>query len=89
MSFEQAINQVAHHSLKAILQEHSRDKIKAKVPIIAIVGTGTNRQLIRLGKDYWVESETSVIDALTSANFNAYITSLVRDVSSEKSIVND
>ncbi len=89
LSFEQAINQVAHHSLKAILQEHSRDKIKAKVPIIAIVGTGTNRQLIRLGKDYWVESETSVIDALTSANFNAYITSLVRDVSSEKSIVND
>ena len=82
LSFEQAINQVSYHSLKGILQQHSGDKNQGKVPVIAIIGSGQNRQLIRLGQDYWVRNETSVIEALRKANFNAYPTPLVSDLSS-------
>ena len=82
LSFEQAVNQVSYHSLKGILQQHSGDKNQGKVPVIAIIGSGQNRQLIRLGQDYWVRNETSVIEALRKANFNAYPTPLVSDLSS-------
>ncbi|ACB54071.1 DNA polymerase III alpha subunit, C-terminal intein/extein [Crocosphaera subtropica ATCC 51142] len=82
LSLEQAINQVSYHSLKGILQEHSGDKNKAKVPVIAIIGSGENRQLIRLGQDYWVQNDQSVIEALRKAHFNAYPTPLVSDLSS-------
>ena len=82
LSLEQAVNQVSYHSLKGILQEHSGDKNQGKVPVIAIIGSGQNRQLIRLGQDYWVRNETSVIEALRKANFNAYPTPLVSDLSS-------
>ncbi|MGK7939982.1 MAG: OB-fold nucleic acid binding domain-containing protein [Crocosphaera sp.] len=82
LSFEQAVNQVAYHSLKGILQQYSGDKNQGKIPVIAIIGNGQNRQLIRLGQDYWVRNETSVIQALKKANFNAYPTPLVSDLSS-------
>ncbi|WP_107671158.1 OB-fold nucleic acid binding domain-containing protein [Cyanothece sp. BG0011] len=82
LSLEQAINQVSYHSLKGILQEHSGDKSKAKVPVIAIIGSGENRQLIRLGQDYWVQNDQSVVEALRKAHFNAYPTPLVNDLSS-------
>ncbi len=82
LSIEQATNQVSYHSLKGILQEHSGDKNQAKVPVIAIIGTGENRQLVRLGEDYWVKNDQSVVEALKKANFNAYPTPLVSDLSS-------
>lgn len=82
LSLEQAINQVSYHSLKGILQEHSGDKSQAKVPVIAIIGSGENRQLIRLGQDYWVQNDQSVVEALRKAHFNAYPTPLVNDLSS-------
>ncbi|MDJ0601649.1 MAG: OB-fold nucleic acid binding domain-containing protein [Crocosphaera sp.] len=82
LSVEQAMNQVSYHSLKGILQEHSGDKNQSKVPVIAIIGSGENRQLIRLGEDYWVHNDKSVVEALRKANFNAYPTPLVSDLSS-------
>ncbi len=82
LSFEQAVNQVSYHSLKGILQQYSGDKNQAKVPVIAIIGSGDNRQLIRLGEDYWVHNDKSVVEALKKANFNAYPTPLVNDLSS-------
>ncbi|MGK7954507.1 MAG: OB-fold nucleic acid binding domain-containing protein [Crocosphaera sp.] len=82
LSVEQAVNQVSYHSLKGILQQHSGDKHQAKVPVIAIIGNGENRQLIRLGEEYWVKNDESVVESLKKANFNAYPTPLVTDLSS-------
>ncbi|MDJ0509039.1 MAG: OB-fold nucleic acid binding domain-containing protein [Crocosphaera sp.] len=82
LSLEQVAKPNYYHSLKGILQQHSGDKNQGKVPVIAIIGNGQNRQLIRLGQDYWVRNENSVIEALRKANFNAYPTPLVSDLSS-------
>ncbi|MEL4895492.1 helix-hairpin-helix domain-containing protein [Crocosphaera sp. Alani8] len=82
LSIEQAVNQVSYHSLKGILQEYSGKKNQAKVPVIAIINNGDNRQLIRLGEDYWVHNDKLVIEALKKANFNAYPTPLVTNLSS-------
>ncbi|MDJ0582619.1 OB-fold nucleic acid binding domain-containing protein [Crocosphaera sp.] len=82
LSIEQAVDQVSYHNLKGILQTYSGNKNQAKIPVIAIIGNGENRQLVRLGEDYWVNNDKSVVEALKKANFNAYPTPLVSNLSS-------
>ena len=82
LSIEQVVDQVSYHKLKGIVQAYSGNKNQAKIPVIAIIGSGENRQLVRLGEDYWVHNATSVVEALKKANFNAYTTPLVSNLSS-------
>ncbi|MEA5536582.1 OB-fold nucleic acid binding domain-containing protein [Crocosphaera sp. XPORK-15E] len=75
LTFEQAIDNPPNHSLnslKAILQEYSGDKNKAKTPVIATIGKGKNKQLIRFNQNYWVQNEATVIKALNNASFYAH-----------------
>ncbi|GBF82189.1 OB-fold nucleic acid binding domain-containing protein [Aphanothece sacrum] len=72
LTLEQATNRVSQNSLKGIIQEQSGDKSKAKTPIIAIIGKGKQRQFVRLGLNYWVQNETTTVDALNHAGFDAY-----------------
>ncbi|HAC66377.1 MAG TPA: trans-splicing intein-formed DNA polymerase III subunit alpha C-terminal partner DnaE-C [Cyanothece sp. UBA12306] len=74
---QQAMNPVSQNSLKGILQEHSGDKSRAKIPVIAIIGTSINQQFIRLGTNYWVQNEFSAITSLNHAGFNAYTSPLM------------
>jgi len=62
--------------LRTILKEHSGEKEKAKVPVIAIVQAGTSRQLVRFGRQFWVQDSMSAIQALKNASFIAHIQQL-------------
>jgi DNA polymerase-3 subunit alpha len=75
LSLQDAVNQNRQNHLKSILQ--SGDKQKAKVPVIATIGTGTQRQFVRLGQNYWVQDGQQIVNSLIDAGFLADTTSLI------------
>jgi len=74
---QEALNPIRQHQLKSIIQEYSGDKNMAKVPVIAVIGQETQRQLVRFGQDFWVENEPTAIQALQNAGFLAHSQSLI------------
>jgi DNA polymerase-3 subunit alpha len=68
---EQASDSAKQNSLKRILRGDSSDKAKGKVPVIATIGHGAERQFVRLGEDYWVQDESRSLEALKSGGFAA------------------
>ena len=64
------------YRLRTILQEQSGDKEKAKVPVIGIVQDGNSRQLVRFGRQFWVQDSRTAVQALQSANFFAHMQQL-------------
>jgi DNA polymerase III subunit alpha len=77
LNLEEAINPLTQNNLKILLHDQLGEKNRAKVPVIAIVGNGEQRQFIRFGQNYWVQSEQTVVKALIKAGFNAYTTPLI------------
>ncbi len=80
------------HRLKTILQEQSGEKEKANVPVVAIVTSPnrqgnlpgetlsqglTSRQVVRFGRQFWVQDCKTAVDALNAARFPAHIQPLV------------
>ncbi|MBE9008207.1 trans-splicing intein-formed DNA polymerase III subunit alpha C-terminal partner DnaE-C [Fortiea sp. LEGE XX443] len=61
------------HNLRTILKELSGDKEKAKVPVIGIVQAGNSRQLVRFGRQFWVQDARSTVLALQNARFLAHV----------------
>ena len=72
LNLQQAIDVSSQSKLKGILQEQSGDKSSAKVPVVAIVGQGHQRQFIRLGQNYWVQNDHNTVQSLNQAGFDAY-----------------
>ncbi len=72
LNIEQAGDLQKQQYLKSILQEQSGDKEKATTPVIAIVTAANQRQLVRFGRQYWVQNCHTAIAALKAANFLAY-----------------
>ncbi|MEH2135516.1 helix-hairpin-helix domain-containing protein [Nostoc sp.] len=64
------------HLLKTILQAHSVDKEKAKMPVIGIIQTENSRKLVRLGWQFCVQDSRITVQALQNASFPAHIKSL-------------
>ena len=62
--------------LKAILQEQSGQKNKAKVPVLAKVVASHQCQFVRFGSKYWVQNCTAAVIALNNAGFPARSSSL-------------
>ena len=60
------------HHLKSILQEHSGEKENAKVPVVAIVTASNQRQLVRFGRQFWVQDCQTTVEALLAARFPAH-----------------
>ncbi|BAZ90785.1 nucleic acid-binding OB-fold tRNA/helicase-type protein [Raphidiopsis curvata NIES-932] len=60
------------HHLRSILKEQSGDKDKAKVPVIGIVQAGSYRQVVRFGKQYWVQDASLTVQSLRNAQFSAH-----------------
>ncbi|QNP28424.1 helix-hairpin-helix domain-containing protein [Cylindrospermopsis curvispora] len=60
------------HHLRSILKEQSGDKDKAKVPVIGIVQAGNYRQVVRFGKQYWVQDASITVQSLRNAQFSAH-----------------
>ncbi|HYX14961.1 MAG TPA: OB-fold nucleic acid binding domain-containing protein [Nostoc sp.] len=73
---QQAGNIDELHRLKIILQEHSGDKEKAKMPVIGIIQTENSRKLVRLGWQFCVQDSRITVQALQNASFPAHIKSL-------------
>lgn len=69
---EQATDSARQNSLKRILKGNYSEKTKGKVPVIATVGSGSQRYFVRLSEDYWVQDENSSLEALKNAGFAAY-----------------
>lgn len=78
LSLKDANDPLRQNALKGLLQERSGEKNKSKVPVIAILGEGEQRQMIRLGQRYWVQDDSATIEALKSAGFSAYAQPLVK-----------
>lgn len=77
LSLQEASNNSIQSSLKGILQGNAGDKNKGKVPIVAIISNGNNRQFVRFGQNYWVQDESTIIQSLTNAGFAAYTEPLI------------
>lgn len=61
------------HRLRTILQEQSGEREKAKVPVVAIVTSPHRRQLVRLGRQFWVQDCYTAAAALKAARFPARV----------------
>ena len=74
---EQALDQVKSNYLKQILEQQSIEQNKFKIPVIAAIGVGQQRQFIRFGQKFWVQNETRAIASLKDAGFVARCESLL------------
>ncbi len=72
LTIEQAVDSQQQNHLKSILQEQSGDKEKANTPVLAIVTATNSRQLVRFGRQYWVQNCNAAIESLKAARFSAY-----------------
>jgi DNA polymerase III subunit alpha len=77
LTLQQAVNQNFQQNLKKILQENSRDRTKAKIPVVAIIGIENKQKFVRFGQNYWVENELRTISSLENADFLAYTSPLM------------
>lgn len=59
--------------LKSILKEHSGDRDQAKIPVFAMVKSADHRQLVRFGRQFWVQDSHTAVAALQVAQFPAQI----------------
>ena len=74
---EQALDQVKSNYLKRILEQQSVEPNKFKIPVIAAIGKGEQRQFIRFGQKFWVQNEIAAIASLKNAGFMAHCESLL------------
>ncbi|MGK7945108.1 MAG: OB-fold nucleic acid binding domain-containing protein [Microcystaceae cyanobacterium] len=78
LSPQQAMSIEAQNSLRGLLKRQAGEKKQpAKVPVVAIIGQGKDRQFIRLGQDYWVKDDTNTVNLLNNEGFDAYAEPLV------------
>ena len=74
---EQALDNTKSSYLKQILTEQSSEPDKFKIPVVAAIGKGRERQFIRFGQRYWVQNEANAIASLKNAGFAARCESLL------------
>ncbi|MEM0980965.1 MAG: DNA polymerase III subunit alpha [Cyanobacteria bacterium P01_H01_bin.58] len=64
--------------LKNVIQNHQGDHPEyANVPVIAVIGSNHQRQLVRLGPQFRVKDPEAAVSALTRADFKARMSPLV------------
>ncbi len=74
---EQALDRVKSNYLKRILEQHTQAQNKFKIPVIAAIGQGEQRQFIRFGQKFWVQNESQAMTSLQEAGFKVHCTNLV------------
>lgn len=66
------------HRLRNVIQaQQGEDKFDAKVPVIAMIQMGGQRQAVRLGAQFRVKDSNAAVAALTAADFKARAMPLV------------
>jgi DNA polymerase-3 subunit alpha len=71
MTSQQALDPSTQNLLKGILQQYAGDKNKVKVPVLAVVGFGTQLSFVRFGDKFWVQDSDRAVQALNNAGFIA------------------
>lgn len=74
---QQATRLEEQDRLRNILKEQSAEKDKPRVPVIGVIQAGGYRQLVRLGRQFWVRDSITAVSALQNANFPARIQPLI------------
>jgi len=64
-------NKSRQNTLKSILQQYSRDKDRAKIPVVAVIEQGRKRYFVCFGPDFWVPDDERIIQPLQNAGFEA------------------
>ncbi|BAZ46754.1 DNA-directed DNA polymerase [Chondrocystis sp. NIES-4102] len=77
MTPDQALDQYKSNYLKIILEQLAAPENQFKIPVIAAIGNGNNRQFIRFGQKFWVQDEHQAITSLQEAGFTVHCQSLL------------
>ena len=64
------------HRLKTILLDHQGEEGEAKTPVVAVISSPRQRQVVRLGSQFRVMDEQSTVAALNAQGFPARATAL-------------
>ena len=59
------------HRLRSVLLQHRQDDAQNKVPVVAVIGGGSQRQLVRLGVQFCVMDTQSTVNELVREGFVA------------------
>ncbi|MBD2446264.1 trans-splicing intein-formed DNA polymerase III subunit alpha C-terminal partner DnaE-C [Nostoc sp. FACHB-152] len=73
LTLQQATAIEERDHLRKILKELAGEKEKAKVPVIGIIQAGNSRQLVRFGRQFWVQDARSTVVLLQNAKFPAHV----------------
>jgi DNA polymerase-3 subunit alpha len=60
-----------HRLRTVLLDQRGQDDYKAKIPVVAIVANGSQRQFVRLGSQFRVLDHQATVNALIKAGFQA------------------
>lgn len=78
ISPEQALDPVKSSYLKQILERPATTETnKFKIPVIAAIGSGQQRQFIRFGQKFWVQNQSQTLASLQEAGFRVHCESLI------------
>ncbi|MEY3332703.1 MAG: hypothetical protein RLZZ176_1003 [Cyanobacteriota bacterium] len=76
LSPQQAGTIEEQHRLNTILKAQAGDKDKSKIPVIGVVQAGNHREIVRFGRQFWVQDSGTAVQALQNAKFRADIKQL-------------
>ncbi|MFN6393805.1 MAG: OB-fold nucleic acid binding domain-containing protein [Aphanizomenon sp.] len=76
LSPQQAGTIEEQHRLNTILKAQAGDKDKSRIPVIGIVQSGNYREIVRFGRQFWVQDSTTTVQALQNGKFHAKIKQL-------------
>lgn len=77
ISPEQALDPAKSSYLKQILEHQAKETNKFKIPVIAVIGNGKQRQFIRFGQKFWVQDQSQTLVSLQKAGFRVSCESLI------------
>lgn len=77
LSPQQAGTIEEQHRLNTILKAQAGDKDKSRIPVIGIVQSGNYREIVRFGRQFWVQDSTTTVQALQNGKFHAKIKQLI------------
>ena len=76
LSPQQAGTIEEQHRLNTILKSQAGDKDKSRIPVIGIVQAGNHREIVRFGRQFWVQDSGTAVQALQNGKFRADIKQL-------------
>ncbi len=70
---QQASDIEQNDRLRNLLREYSGEKEKGRIPVVGLVQSGNNRQIVRFGRQFWVHNARQTVQALNNYRFTAHV----------------